>query len=67
MAQSAEQYRLNTYKYIEIMNVVKEGKDARKELANKKKEKRENRHTHTHKSSMTFPPSDSRERAHRFP
>ena len=32
MAQSAEQYRLNTYMYIEIMNVIK-----KKEKKKKKK------------------------------
>ena len=33
VAQSAEQYRLNTYMYIEIMNVVKEGKKKKKMCA----------------------------------
>ena len=30
MVQSAEQYRLNTYVYIEIMNVVKERRKKKK-------------------------------------
>ena len=33
MAQSAEQYRLNTYMYIKVMNVVKEKKKRKMYIA----------------------------------